>query len=32
VGRAIGLMDGITSQLDPNVDTIEIVARYAQED
>jgi predicted unusual protein kinase regulating ubiquinone biosynthesis (AarF/ABC1/UbiB family) len=32
VGRAIGLMDGITNQLDPNVDTIEIVARYAPED
>ena len=32
VGRAIGLIDGITRQLDPDVDTIEIVARYAQED
>src|SRR5919112_5794903 len=31
VGRAIGLIDGITRQLDPDVDTIEIVARYAQE-
>ena len=32
VGRAIGLIDGITRQLDPDVDTIEIVARYTQED
>jgi ubiquinone biosynthesis protein len=32
VGRAIGLIDGITRQLDPDVDTIEVVARYAQED
>ncbi len=32
VGRAIGLIDGITRQLDSDVDTIEIVARYAQED
>jgi predicted unusual protein kinase regulating ubiquinone biosynthesis (AarF/ABC1/UbiB family) len=31
VGRAIGLIDGITHQLDPDVDTIEIVARYAQD-
>ncbi len=31
VGRAIGLIDGITRQLDPDVDTIEIVARYAQD-
>jgi predicted unusual protein kinase regulating ubiquinone biosynthesis (AarF/ABC1/UbiB family) len=30
VGRAIGLIDGITRQLDPDLDTIEIVARYAQ--
>ena len=30
VGRAIGLLDGITRQLDPDVDTIEIVARYAE--
>ncbi|MDQ4064355.1 MAG: AarF/UbiB family protein [Actinomycetota bacterium] len=32
VGRAIGLIDGIVRQLDPDLDTIEIVARYAQED
>ena len=32
VGRAIGLIDGITRQLDPDVDTIEIVACYAQDD
>src|ERR671910_1141543 len=31
VGRAIGLIDGITRQLDPDLDTISIVARYAQE-
>src|SRR5918994_2027548 len=31
VGRAIGLVDGITRQLDPDLDTISIVARYAQE-
>ena len=31
VGRAIGLIDGITRQLDPDIDTIEIVARYAQD-
>ncbi len=31
VGRAIGLIDGITRQLDPDLDTIEIVARYAQD-
>jgi predicted unusual protein kinase regulating ubiquinone biosynthesis (AarF/ABC1/UbiB family) len=31
VGRAIGLIDGITRQLDPDLDTINIVARYAQE-
>ncbi len=29
VGRAIGLLDGITRQLDPDVDALEIVARYA---
>lgn len=31
VGRAIGLTDGITRQLDPDLDTISIVARYAQD-
>src|SRR5918998_897771 len=31
VGRAIGLIDGIARQLDPDLDTINIVARYAQE-
>ena len=30
VGRALGLLDGITKQLDPNMDTIEIVAHYAE--
>ena len=30
VGRAIGLVDGITRQLDPDLDTISIVAQYAQ--
>ena len=29
VGRALGLLDGITQQLDPNMDTMEIVAHYA---
>jgi ubiquinone biosynthesis protein len=29
VGRALGLLDGITKQLDPSIDTLEIVARYA---
>lgn len=28
VGRALGLLDGITKQLDPELDTLEIVARY----
>ncbi len=28
VGRAIGLLDGITRQLDPDLDALEIVARY----
>ncbi|HET7479688.1 MAG TPA: AarF/UbiB family protein [Rubrobacteraceae bacterium] len=28
VGRAIGLLDGITRQLDPEADALEIVARY----
>ena len=31
VGRAIGLIDGTNHRLDPNLDTIEIVARYAQD-
>jgi ubiquinone biosynthesis protein len=31
VGGAIGLIDGITRQLDPDLDTIGIVARYAQD-
>lgn len=31
VGRAIGLVDGITRQLDHDLDTISIVARYAQD-
>ncbi len=30
VGRAIGLLDGITRQLDPDVDALEIVARYTR--
>ncbi len=30
VGRALGLLDGITKQLDPHLDTLEIVARYTQ--
>ena len=29
VGRAIGLLGGITRQLDPELDSLEIVARYA---
>ena len=28
VGRALGLLDGITKQLDPDMDTMEIVAHY----
>jgi predicted unusual protein kinase regulating ubiquinone biosynthesis (AarF/ABC1/UbiB family) len=28
VGRALGLLDGITKQLDPDLDTLEIVAHY----
>jgi ubiquinone biosynthesis protein len=32
VGRAIGLLDGIASQLDPELDALEIVARYAREE
>ena len=31
VGRAIGLIDGITRQLDPDLDNIGIVASYAQD-
>ena len=30
VGRAISLLDGITRQLDPDVDALEIVARYTR--
>ena len=29
VGRALGMLDSITKQLDPDMDTIQIVARYA---
>jgi predicted unusual protein kinase regulating ubiquinone biosynthesis (AarF/ABC1/UbiB family) len=29
VGRVLGLLDGITKQLDPSMDTMEIVAHYA---
>jgi predicted unusual protein kinase regulating ubiquinone biosynthesis (AarF/ABC1/UbiB family) len=29
VGRALGMLDGITKQLDPNMDTLEIVAHHA---
>ena len=32
VGRAIGLLDGIARQLDPQLDALEIVARYAHQD
>jgi predicted unusual protein kinase regulating ubiquinone biosynthesis (AarF/ABC1/UbiB family) len=28
VGRALGLLDGITKQLDPGLDTLEIIAHY----
>lgn len=28
VGRAVGLLDGITRQLDPDLDALEVVARY----
>jgi predicted unusual protein kinase regulating ubiquinone biosynthesis (AarF/ABC1/UbiB family) len=31
VGRAIGIIDGVTRQLDPDLDTIEIVARHARD-
>ena len=27
---ALGLLDGITKQLDPSMDTMEIVAHYAE--
>jgi ubiquinone biosynthesis protein len=30
VGRAIGLLDGITRQLDPDLDALKIVARYTR--
>ena len=30
VGRAIGLLDGITRQLDPGLDALEIVGRYTE--
>jgi predicted unusual protein kinase regulating ubiquinone biosynthesis (AarF/ABC1/UbiB family) len=30
VGRAIALLDGITRQLDPDLDALEIVARYTR--
>ena len=30
MGRAIGLLDGITRKLDPDLDTVGIVARYAR--
>jgi len=30
VGRTLGLLDGITKQLDPSMDTMEIVAHYAE--
>jgi len=29
VGRVLGLLDGITKQLDPSMDTMEIIAHYA---
>jgi len=32
VGRAIGLLDGIARQLDPDLDALEVVARYAREE
>jgi hypothetical protein len=31
VGRAIGLLDGITRQLAPDLDAMEIVARHTRE-
>jgi ubiquinone biosynthesis protein len=30
VGRALGLLDGITRQLDPSMDTMEIIAHYVE--
>ena len=30
VGRTLGLLDGITKQLDPGMDTLDIVAKYAE--
>jgi ubiquinone biosynthesis protein len=30
VGRALGLLDGITKQLDPDLDTMGIIARYVE--
>jgi ubiquinone biosynthesis protein len=30
VGRTLGLLDGITKQLDPSMDTMEIVAHYVE--
>ncbi len=30
VGRVLGMLDGITKQLDPGMDTLEIVAHYAE--
>ncbi len=30
VGRAIGLLDGIARQLDPDLDALEVVARYSR--
>ena len=30
IGRAIGLLDGITRQLDPELDSLEVVGRYAE--
>jgi hypothetical protein len=31
-GTSHGLLDGIASQLDPELDALEIVARYASEE
>ena len=31
VGRAVGLIDGIARQLDPDIDTVGIVARYVRD-
>jgi len=28
IGRALGMLDGITKQLDPDLDTLEIIAHY----